>query len=151
MMELEVAAGDAASGVSESTIVHFLGEYTQIPNVVAPRTQDAIRRVCVTKCLGLWRSPMIAFFTLPGTNILKKAQAVLPKETQNFSSAALEAPDLNAVSLGKEHMLTAAEAIVWDELGLGHPLNKLMTTAWGGLRDPDLVAALRARSFAYCA
>jgi len=31
-------------------------------------------------------------------------------------SAAFEAPDLNAVSLGKEHMFTAAEAIVWDEL-----------------------------------
>ena len=32
---------------------------------------------------------------------------------------ALEAPDLNAVSLGKKHMFTAAEAIVWDELGHG--------------------------------
>ena len=31
------------------------------------------------------------------------------------------------------------------------PLNQLITTAWGGLRDTDLVAALRARSFAYCA
>ena len=31
------------------------------------------------------------------------------------------------------------------------PLNQLMTTAWGGLRDTDLVAALRARSFAYFA
>ena len=31
------------------------------------------------------------------------------------------------------------------------PLNQLMTTAWDGLRDTDLVAALRARSFAYCA
>ena len=31
------------------------------------------------------------------------------------------------------------------------PLNQLMTTAWGGFRDTDLVAALRARSFAYCA
>ena len=31
------------------------------------------------------------------------------------------------------------------------PLNQIMTTAWGGLRDTDLVAALRARSFAYCA
>ena len=30
-------------------------------------------------------------------------------------------------------------------------LNQLMTTAWGGLRDTDPVAALRARSFAYCA
>ena len=28
MMELEVAAGDAASGVSESSMPHFLGEYT---------------------------------------------------------------------------------------------------------------------------
>ena len=48
----------------------------------------------------------------PGSNILKKAQAALLKETQNLSSAALEAPVLNAVSLGKEHMFTAAEAIV---------------------------------------
>ena len=31
------------------------------------------------------------------------------------------------------------------------PLNQLMTTAWDGLRDTDLVAALHARSFAYCA
>jgi hypothetical protein len=31
------------------------------------------------------------------------------------------------------------------------PLNQLMTTAWDGIRDTDLVAALRARSFAYCA
>ena len=31
------------------------------------------------------------------------------------------------------------------------PLNQLMTTAWDGLRDTDLVAALRARSFSYCA
>ena len=31
------------------------------------------------------------------------------------------------------------------------PRNQLVTTAWGGLRDTDLVAALRARSFAYCA
>ena len=30
------------------------------------------------------------------------------------------------------------------------PLNQLMTTAWDGLRDTDLVPALRARSFAYC-
>ena len=52
-------------------------------------------------------------------NILKKTQAALPKETQNLVSAAFEAPDLNAVSLGKEHMFTAAEAIVWDELGHG--------------------------------
>ena len=55
-------------------------------------------------------------FSLSGTKILKKAQAALPKETPNLSSAALEAPDLNAVSLGKKHMFTAAEAIVWDEL-----------------------------------
>ena len=55
-------------------------------------------------------------FSLSGTKILKKAQAAHPKETRNLSSAALEAPDLNAVSLGKEHMLTAAKAIVWDEL-----------------------------------
>ena len=58
-------------------------------------------------------------FSLTGTKILKKAQATLRKEAQNPSSAALEAPDLNAVSLGKEHMLTAAKAIVWDELGHG--------------------------------
>ena len=57
-------------------------------------------------------------FSLSGTKILKKAQAALPKETPNLSSAALEAPDLNAVSLGKKHMFTAAEAIVRD--GLGH-------------------------------
>ena len=57
-------------------------------------------------CLGIWRSP----------RILKKAQAALPKETQALLSATLEAPDLNAVSLGKKHMFTAAEAIVWDEL-----------------------------------
>jgi hypothetical protein len=54
--------------------------------------------------------------TMPGccgTKILKKAWAALPKETQNLVSAALEAPDLNAVSLGKERVFTAAEAIVW--------------------------------------
>jgi hypothetical protein len=39
-------------------------------------------------------------FSLSGTKILNKAQAALPKETPNLSSAALEAPDLNAVSLG---------------------------------------------------
>ena len=55
-------------------------------------------------------------FSLSGTKILKKAQAALPKETPGLSSAALEAPDLNAVSLGKEPMLTAAKAIVWDGL-----------------------------------
>ena len=37
----------------------------------------------------------------------------LPKETKDLVSAALEAPDLNAVSLGKERVFTAAEAIVW--------------------------------------
>ena len=58
-------------------------------------------------------------FSLTGTKILKKAQAALPKEAQNLSSAALEAPDLNAVSLGKEPMLTAAKAIAWDEVGHG--------------------------------
>ena len=31
------------------------------------------------------------------------------------------------------------------------PLNQLITTAWGGLRDKGLVAALRARSSADCA
>ena len=31
------------------------------------------------------------------------------------------------------------------------PLNQLMTTARDGLRNKDFVAALRARSFAYCA
>ena len=31
------------------------------------------------------------------------------------------------------------------------PLNQLMTTAWGGLRDKGLVVALRARSVACCA
>ena len=31
------------------------------------------------------------------------------------------------------------------------PLIQLMTTAWGGLRDSDLVAGLRAWSFAYSA
>ena len=31
------------------------------------------------------------------------------------------------------------------------PLNQLMTTAWGGLRDTGLVAALSARSFSHCA
>ena len=56
-------------------------------------------------------------FSLSGTRILKKAQTALPKETRNLSSAALEALDLSAVSLGKEKMFTAAEAIVWDELG----------------------------------
>ena len=40
----------------------------------------------------------------------------LSKETPDLSSAALEALNLNAVSLGKKHMFTAAEAIVWDEL-----------------------------------
>ena len=55
-------------------------------------------------------------FSPTGTNILKKAWMALPKETQYLSSAALEAPDLNAVSLVKKHMFTAAEAIVWDEL-----------------------------------
>ena len=55
-------------------------------------------------------------FSHTGTKILKKAQAALPNKTQNLSSAALEAPDLNAVSMGKKHMFTAAEAIVWDEL-----------------------------------
>jgi len=57
--------------------------------------------------------------SLSGTKILKKAQAALPKETPNLSSAALEAPDLNSVSLGKERMFTAAKSIVWDELGHG--------------------------------
>ena len=55
-------------------------------------------------------------FSPSGSKILKKAWAALPKETQNLVSAAFEAPDLNAVSLGKEHMFTAAEAIVRDEL-----------------------------------
>ena len=64
-------------------------------------------------CVGLWRFPIIAFYPPPGTKILKKAWAALPKEAQNLSSAALEAPDLNAVSLGKERVFTAAEAIVW--------------------------------------
>ena len=32
---------------------------------------------------------------------------------------ALTARDLNVVSLGEEHMFTAAEAIVWDQLGHG--------------------------------
>ena len=31
------------------------------------------------------------------------------------------------------------------------PLNQLMTTTWDGLRDTDLLAALRVRSFAFCA
>ena len=44
-------------------------------------------------------------FSLSGTKILKKAQAT-QKEAQNLSSAALEAPDLNAESLGKKHMFT---------------------------------------------
>ena len=51
-------------------------------------------------------------FSLSGTKIFKKAQAALSKEAQNLSSAALEAPDLNVVALGKEPMLTAAKAIV---------------------------------------
>ena len=45
-------------------------------------------------------------FSPSGSNILKKAWAALPKETQNLVSAAFEAPDLNAVSLGKKHMFT---------------------------------------------
>ena len=39
--------------------------------------------------------------------------AAIPKKTQASVIAALEDPALNAVSLGKEHMFTAAEAIVW--------------------------------------
>jgi len=90
-------------------------------------------------------------FSLTGTKILKKAQAALPKEAQNLSSAALEAPDLNAVSLGKEHMFTAAKSIVWDELG--HPGNghihiHMLVSArvW---RDKQIAmpGALRSRSF----
>ena len=49
----------------------------------------------------------------PGSNILKKAWASLPKETQDRVITALAAPDLNVVSLGEEHMFNAAEAIVW--------------------------------------
>ena len=63
--------------------------------------------------------PHCCLLSPSGFNIPKKAQAALPKETQNLSSAVLEVLDLNAVSLGKEQMLTAAEAIVWDELGHG--------------------------------
>jgi hypothetical protein len=37
----------------------------------------------------------------------------LSKETQARVIAVLAAPDLNAVSLGEEHMFTAAETIVW--------------------------------------
>ena len=90
------------------------------------RPHTALRRVL--KMLSFWGPwPYVlpfggshdCLFSLSGTKILKKAQAALPKETQSLSSAALEAPDLNAVSLGKKHMFTAAEAIVWDELGHG--------------------------------
>ena len=63
--------------------------------------------------LALSHDCLFSFFC---TKILKKAQAAIPKETPNLSSAALDPPDLNAVSLGKKHMFTAAEAIVWDEL-----------------------------------
>jgi hypothetical protein len=45
--------------------------------------------------------------------ILKKARLELSKDTQACVIAVLAAPDLNAVSLGEEHMFTAAEAIVW--------------------------------------
>ena len=48
-----------------------------------------------------------------GSKILKMAWAALPKETQALASAALAAPDLDAVPLGKERMFAAAEAIVW--------------------------------------
>jgi hypothetical protein len=37
----------------------------------------------------------------------------LSKETQARVIAVLAAPDLNALSIGEEHMYTAAEAIVW--------------------------------------
>jgi len=61
-------------------------------------------------------APHYRLLSPSGSNILKKAWASLPKETQDRVITALEAPDLNAVSLGKKHMFTAAEAIVWDEL-----------------------------------
>jgi hypothetical protein len=52
-------------------------------------------------------------FLPSGSKILKMAWAALPKETQALASAALAAPDLDAVSLGKERMFAASEAIVW--------------------------------------
>ena len=58
--------------------------------------------------------------SLSGSKILKKAWVELSKESQARVIAVLAAPDLNAVSLGEEHMFTAAEAIVWvAAAGLG--------------------------------
>ena len=58
-------------------------------------------------------APHYRLLSPSGSNILKKAWASLPKETQDRVITALAAPDLNVVSLGEEHMFNAAEAIVW--------------------------------------
>jgi hypothetical protein len=50
---------------------------------------------------------------LSGTKIAKKAWEILPQETCAVIIEAIAAPDLSAAFLGKEHVYTAGEAIVW--------------------------------------
>jgi hypothetical protein len=45
--------------------------------------------------------------------IAKKAWGTFPQETCAVLIEAIAAPDLSAVFLGKEHVHTADEAIVW--------------------------------------
>ena len=76
------------------------------PVKIQPRGVGDPQRVPLTH-------PKSAHLYLSGSKIIKLAWDTLPKETKDLVSAALEAPDLNAVSLGKERVFTAAEAIVW--------------------------------------
>jgi hypothetical protein len=56
---------------------------------------------------------------LSGSKIAKKAWDTLPQETCAVIIDAIAAPDLSAAFLGKEHVYTAGEAVVWTA-ALGH-------------------------------
>ena len=76
----------------------------------------------------------------------------LPVSRDSRQSVNVELPtailrNLLEAYLGYVHAVRAED----NQPAEDSPLNQLMTTAWEGLRDTDLAAALRARSSAYCA
>ena len=52
-------------------------------------------------------------FCLPGSKIAKKIWDTLPQETCAVIIEGISAPNLSTAFLGKQHVYTAGEAIVW--------------------------------------
>jgi hypothetical protein len=83
----------------------------------------------------------LSSFSPSGSKILKKAWTAISKETRASAITTLEDLDLNAVSLGKEQMFTAAEAIVWAAAA-GHEVVARAVAVARPLTNPNNIRPL---------